>query len=159
MAKNPQNMLPSVNRLGSVARARRRVPRTDPRTNSTVAVRRVGGMGTIPSAAGGPACDDGLAASHPLSLRHRHRALRWEEDVDPRPELHQAHALTGRQPLARAGPRDDPPGEHPHDLPEDDGAVAVAQPQLAALVPVCGLLAVGGQEAALAVRALHDLAA
>jgi hypothetical protein len=48
MAKNPQNMLPSVNRLGSVARARRREPRTEPRTNSTVAVRRVGGIAGDP---------------------------------------------------------------------------------------------------------------
>jgi hypothetical protein len=45
MAANPHSMLARVNRLGRVARARRRVPRTDPRTNSTVAVRRVGGIG------------------------------------------------------------------------------------------------------------------
>ena len=43
IAKNPQNMLARVKRLGSVASARRRVPRTEPRTNSTVTVRRVGG--------------------------------------------------------------------------------------------------------------------
>ena len=65
--------------------------------------------------------------------------------------------VASRWPGAGAG--DDPPGQDADDLPEDDGAVAVAQPQLAALVPVRGLLAVGGQEAALAVGALDDLAA
>jgi hypothetical protein len=36
-------MLARVKRLGRVASASRRLPRTDPRTNSTVAVRRVCG--------------------------------------------------------------------------------------------------------------------
>ena len=42
IAPKPHIMLPRVNRLGSVARARRRLPRTEPRTNSRVVVRRVG---------------------------------------------------------------------------------------------------------------------
>src|SRR4051794_32537441 len=158
MAKKPQNMFPSVNRLGSVARARRRVPRTDPRTNSTVAGRRVVGMGTTSSAGGGPARDDGLAAPHPLPLRHRERALRRQEDVHPRAELHQAHALAGGQPLAGSGAGDDPPRQDADDLTEDDRPVTVPQPELGALVPVRGLPAVRGQETALPVRALDHLA-
>src|SRR4051812_14400320 len=130
IAAKPQNMLPRVNRLGRVARARLRVPRTDPRTNSTVAVRRVGiGIG-ISSAGGGPAGDDGLATPHPLPLLDDDLALRRQEDVHPGAELHQPHPLTGGQPLADRGAGDDPPREDPDDLPEDDGPFPVAQPQL-----------------------------
>src|SRR5207342_630128 len=108
IAANPSIMLPSVNRLGSVARARRRVPRTDPRTNGTVPVRLVGGMRRASSAGRGPERDDGLAAAHPLALGHGDRALERDEDVHPRAELHQAHPLAGGQPLADAGAGDDP---------------------------------------------------
>src|SRR3712207_8631654 len=54
---------------------------------------------------------------------------------------------------------DDAAGQDADDLPEDDGALAVAQPELGALVAVRRLLAVRGQEAALPVGALDDLAA
>ena len=141
IATKPHTMLASVNRLGRVASARRRVPRTEPRTNSTVAVRRVGGT-RGPSAGRGPAGDDGLAAPHALPLRHgelARPAARRRPSASRTSSGPSARRWPGCWPTAGAG--HDPPGQDADDLPEDDGAVAVAEPQLAALVAVRGLLA------------------
>src|SRR3712207_2988484 len=145
IAAKPHIMLASVNRLGRVASARRRVPRTDPRTNSTVAVRRVCGrrapdaeLGTGASSASvGPAGDDGLAAAHPLAHPDEHRAVPGDEHVHAGPELHQAHPLTGRQLPADAGAGDDAAGEQGHAMTETHPQVSLAHPKPAAHVAAC----------------------
>jgi hypothetical protein len=84
--------------------------------------------------------DDAIA-----DLRGNRRRQR-QEQVDARPEFHDAEALTETDGLSGCQSRHDPSRENADDLPADDDRAVLIEPHLGPLVELAGIHAVRRQE-------------